>query len=132
MSRIEAFKRLYVRSSSAHSVPLSAELGKTLVLIFSFWVERGGKMLKPVRDTANWASRNGAFVVTVLAIAVSTLLAFYKNLDVSSVLPTILGLYLGQKASTSVSAHFASSRDDKCDTAQVIREVEGLTPPKDQ
>ena len=87
-------------------------------------------MLKGIREVSNWTTRNGPFVVVTLSIFIAAVLAFYKGTDISSVLPTLVGLYLGSKATSSVSAHIAASRDETCSTAQVIREVEGLVPSK--
>ena len=84
-------------------------------------------MIQIIRDAANWATRNGPYTVTLISIVVATYLSFAKDADINTLLPTLVGLYLGHKASTSVSAHFAASRDPQCDTAQVIREVEGIS-----
>ena len=86
-------------------------------------------MKKFIADVANWCADHGPFVVTILSIFVATHLAFWKDADINTILPTILGLYLGSKATTSVSSHWAASKDDTCDTAKVIQEVEGLSRP---
>ena len=83
-------------------------------------------MKKTVSEVANWVARNAPLVVTLIAIMGTMILAFYKDADVNSLLPTLVGLYLGQKTSTSISAHFAASKDPNCDTREVIKDTEGL------
>lgn len=77
-----------------------------------------------------WASRNGAFSLTFYALTASLILAFGKNADATTLLPTLLGLYLGQHGATKISAHFAASKDPSCDTAKVISTLNG-NPPED-
>ena len=89
-------------------------------------------MVKLIKDMANWSAKNGAFFVTVLTVLLVAGLAFFKGVDASSTLPALVGLFLGQTATRAVSSHFAASRDPQCDTAKIIREVEGLAPNKQE
>lgn len=84
---------------------------------------------KGVKGVANWMAHNGPFVLTLMAMVGTMVLAVFKDSNVNTLLPTLLGLFLGQKASTTVSAHLAASKDPGCNTAQVIRELEGGEPP---
>jgi len=86
-------------------------------------------VLQLLRDLFTWSARNGSFVLTFLGMTGAMLLAVSKDADVNTLLPTLLGLFLGQKAGTSMSAHWAASKDGSADTAQVIREIEGIAPP---
>jgi heme O synthase-like polyprenyltransferase len=83
-------------------------------------------MKSTIADIANWVARNGPFVLTAVCVVGTMVLAVFKDSDVNTLLPTILGIYMAQKGSQAVSAHLAASKDEKCDTAQVIRDLEGL------
>lgn len=90
-----------------------------------------------LRDFGNWAAANGPFTLSFLAMTGVMILAVGKDADVNTLLPTLLGLYLATKGGTSISAHWAASKDPNTDTAAMIREVEGLAKkateePKDQ
>lgn len=63
------------------------------------------------------------FFLTFTSIFGLFVLAFYKDVDINSSLPAILGLYLGTKASEKASAHWAASRDPNASTADVISSV---------
>ena len=89
-------------------------------------------MFKVIRDVANWSAKNSAFFVTVMTILLVAGLAYFKDVDATSTLPALVGLFLGQTATRAVSSHFAASRDPQCDTAKIIREVEGLSPEKQE
>lgn len=78
-----------------------------------------------IRDVAQWAAKNSAFVLTFMAMTGAMLLALSKDADVNTLLPTLLGLFLGQRAGTSAAAFMAAAKDEKCDTRKVINDLEG-------
>ena len=84
-------------------------------------------MKQLIKDLANWAAHNGAFVLTFLGMTGIMALAIFKDAD-STQVGVLLGLYLGQTAGRAISAHLASSRDPNADTQSVIRDVEGTSP----
>jgi hypothetical protein len=73
-------------------------------------------------DIANWCAKNGAFVLTFIAMTGAMVLAFFHDDDVTTLFPTILGLYLGSKTGTTMSAHFAVSRN--ADAAGAVKDIE--------
>ena len=83
-----------------------------------------------VSDCFNDLAKNGAFSLTLISIGVIAHLAYSKGYDLSSTLPTVLGLFLGQTTSRAISSHWAASKDPNSDSSQIIREVEGLVSPK--
>jgi hypothetical protein len=74
----------------------------------------------------NLMFRNGPFVVSLIAVLAIIALAFIKGTNIESLLPTVLGIYLGHKVSTGISSHWAASKDPNCDTQSVIRDTEGI------
>jgi len=84
-------------------------------------------MRQSIKDFFSWVSINGPFVLTFVAITGAMILAVGKDADINMLLPTLLGLYLGTKGGTSISAHWAAMKDPDADTSQIIREVEGLS-----
>lgn len=63
------------------------------------------------------------FFLTLISVVGLFALAFYKNVDVTSSLPTVLAIYLGAKTSEKASAHWAASKDPTASTAEVIASV---------
>ncbi|CAB5221402.1 hypothetical protein UFOVP244_155 [uncultured Caudovirales phage] len=63
-----------------------------------------------------------SFIITLVCVVGILALAFYRNLDLSSLLPTILGLYLGARTIDKTNVAWAASKDPKADTAKVIKD----------
>ena len=70
--------------------------------------------------------RNGPFVVSLIAVIIAGCLGLIKGVDISSLLPTLLGLYLGHRVTTAVSAHVCSVKDVDGDVNASIRDTEGI------
>ena len=87
-------------------------------------------MFKFIGNCADWGAKNAPYSLSMTALLIVAGLAFFKDCDASTTLPTLVGLFLGHAATRAVSSHWASSKDDKSDTTQVIREVEGLVDVK--
>jgi len=60
-------------------------------------------------------------VVSVLGVLA---LAWFKSVDISMLLPTILGLYWGGHAAQNISTGWALSKDPNADTAAGIDNME--------
>jgi hypothetical protein len=86
------------------------------------------KVAKFIKDIANWCAHNGAYTMVMFAITIFSVLAFCKGVDISSVVPALVGLFLGQTTSRAISSHWAASRDSASNTSQVIMDIEGTTP----
>lgn len=83
------------------------------------------EVFKIIREVSNWAAKNGAFVLTSMCI-LGTLAGKFLGLvaDVNTLLPTLLGLYLSQRAGRAVSAHWAVSKDPNANSVELIKELE--------
>lgn len=64
------------------------------------------------------------FIITLISVVGLLLLAWFKGVDISMSLPTIIGLYLVGRSATSISHVWAVSKDEKADTVETIRELE--------
>lgn len=60
------------------------------------------------------------FILTLISIAGTLLLGIIKGFDVSGVIPTILGIYIGGRSVVKSSAHWAASKDPNADTKAVV------------
>lgn len=85
--------------------------------------------MKILKAIFAWMSLNGPFILTLICIFGALGMAACKGGDLS-LLPVLLGLYLGQTGARAISAHVVAGKDPGTNTAQVIREIEG-TGPKD-
>ena len=70
--------------------------------------------------------RNGPFVISFISVIIVGCLGIIKGVDISGLLPTILGIYLGQKVGTTVSAHICSLKDVDGDINASIKDTEGI------
>lgn len=83
-------------------------------------------MSKQLSNIFNWLSQNGAFFLSFISILGAMVLALKKDSDINSLLPTLLGLYLGHQASRAISSVVAASRDAGANTNEAIRDVENI------
>jgi hypothetical protein len=83
-----------------------------------------------MKGTLNLIFRNGPFVLSFLATSIVGALALWKGTDVQTLLPAVLGLYLGHKVSTGISAHWSACKDPDADTGEAIKDVEGIETGK--
>lgn len=65
-----------------------------------------------------------SFILTLLSIIGIFVLAWYKNLDVQMLLPSVLGIYVLGRTTTNVSATWAASKDPNADTLKVVEMVD--------
>ncbi len=63
------------------------------------------------------------FFLTSVSIVGALILAFTKDVDITMLLPTLLGIYVSGKATERVSAHYNARSDPNADTAEVIKSV---------
>lgn len=66
------------------------------------------------------------FILTLISIIGSLVLAFSKNTDISVLLPTLLGIYVGAKAGVTANGHWAASKDKEADTTSVIEKTDNM------
>lgn len=66
------------------------------------------------------------FFLTFLCIIGFFILASWKNIDVGTTIPTVLGLYLAARATSKTTAMISASKDSKADLRQIVKDVEGL------
>lgn len=64
----------------------------------------------------------GTFFLTLISIIGSLALAFSKDVDVSILLPSLLGIYVGVHGGVKASNTWAASKDQNADTNKVISE----------
>jgi len=86
--------------------------------------------MKFIKDMADWCAFHGAYTVTILAMLISAYLAVMKDADINSLLPTLIGLFLTHTASRAISSHWAASKDKDCNTADILKIIEGSSPDK--
>lgn len=67
-----------------------------------------------------------AFILTLISVIGSLALAFTKGVDITIMLPTILGLYLGAKAGVAANSHWAASKDNNSNTELVIKNTDNI------
>jgi len=51
-------------------------------------------------------------------------LAWFIGVDISAVIPVILGIYAGSKTAQKISGHVSASRDVNCNSAEVIKALD--------
>jgi hypothetical protein len=64
-----------------------------------------------------------SFLLTLISILGALGLAYFKGVDVSSLLPTLLGIYVVSKSTEKSAMAWAASSDPKADTGEVIKEM---------
>lgn len=63
------------------------------------------------------------FVVTMVSLLGLFILGFNGKADVNSTVPIIVGIYLGARMGSQISAHAAAAKDETCDTMAVVKEM---------
>jgi heme O synthase-like polyprenyltransferase len=66
------------------------------------------------------------FLLALISIVGSLVLAFAKNTDITVLLPTLLGIYIGAKAGVTANSHWAASKDSNADTSSVIKDTDTI------
>ena len=64
-----------------------------------------------------------SFLLTLISILGALGLAYFKGVDVSSLLPTLLGIYVVSKATEKSSMVWAASKDANANSGEVIKEM---------
>lgn len=65
-----------------------------------------------------------SFILTLLSIVGVFVLAWYKNIDIQMLLPSILGIYVIGRTTSSVSTTWAASKDPNADTLKAIEMID--------
>lgn len=65
-------------------------------------------------------------MLTLICVIGMFMLAWFKDVDIMSTLPLILGIFIGSKSFEKASTVYSASKDGTCDTHAVIRELEGI------
>jgi len=68
--------------------------------------------------------QNFSFILTITCIVGMLLLAFFKDADILTALPIVLGTYLGSRTTDKAIAVNMASKDLNCDTRAVINDLE--------
>lgn len=75
-----------------------------------------------------WFKDNRSFLLTLLCIVGSLTLAFVKDLDVTMLLPALLGIYVTKRATEKVSAHVNARKDVDADLSDIIKTLDNQGP----
>lgn len=65
-----------------------------------------------------------SFALTLLSVVGIFILAWYKDLDIQMLLPSILGIYILGRTTTNVSTAWAASRDPQADTLKAVEMID--------
>lgn len=65
-----------------------------------------------------------SFILTLLSIIGVFVLAWYKNIDIQMLLPSILGIYVIGRTTTNVSTAWAASKDPDADTLKAVEMID--------
>jgi hypothetical protein len=66
-----------------------------------------------------------SFWLTFLSISGSLYLGYTKGIDLTVLLPALLGIYVTNRTAEKVSTHWAASKDADADTEKVIEMISG-------
>lgn len=67
-----------------------------------------------------------SFFLTLLCIVGVFGLAYFKGTDVTTVLPLLLGIYVGGRTTQKAVEIASASRDPNCDTIEAIKTINGM------
>lgn len=67
-----------------------------------------------------------SFILTLICILGSLALGWFKGVDQTVLLPSLLGLYVLGRAGQKSVAMFAASKDPNCDTENVINSLNNV------
>jgi hypothetical protein len=62
-----------------------------------------------------------SFLLTFISVVGLFLLAWFKNVDVQIMLPSVLGVYIVGRTTTNISSAWAASKDTNANTVQAIQ-----------
>ena len=65
-----------------------------------------------------------SFILTFISVVGVLVLAWYKNIDIQVLLPSVLAIYIAGRASTNISTTWAASKDPAADTVKVCEMID--------
>ena len=65
-----------------------------------------------------------SFILTLSSILGIFVLAWFKNLDIQMLLPSVLGIYVIGRTTTNVSTAWAASKDPQADTMKAVELID--------
>ena len=66
-----------------------------------------------------------SFQLTLICVVGSLYLGYTNGIDLTLLLPAILGIYVTNRTAEKVSTHWAASKDPTADTEKVIEMISG-------
>lgn len=65
-----------------------------------------------------------SFILTFISVIGVLMLAWFKNVNIDLLLPTILATYILGRTSTNISTVWAASKDPKADTIRAAQMID--------
>lgn len=65
-----------------------------------------------------------SFILTFISVIGIFLLAWYRNINIEILLPSVLGIYILGRTTTNVSTAWAASRDPNADTLKACELID--------
>jgi hypothetical protein len=65
-----------------------------------------------------------SFILTFISVIGIFLLAWFKNISIEMLLPSVLGIYILGRTTTNVSTAWAASRDPNADTLKACELID--------
>lgn len=65
-----------------------------------------------------------SFLLTLISVIGIFVLAWFKNIDIQVLLPSVLAIYIVGRTTTNVSTAWAASKDPQADTLKVCEMVD--------
>lgn len=65
-----------------------------------------------------------SFLLTLISVIGIFILAWFKNIDIQVLLPSILGIYIAGRTTTNVSTAWAVSKDPQADTMKACEMID--------
>ena len=65
-----------------------------------------------------------SFILTLISVIGLLALAWFKNVDLQMLLPSVLGIYILGRTTTSVSSAWAASKDPHANTLEALQIID--------
>jgi hypothetical protein len=65
-----------------------------------------------------------SFILTLISVIGIFILAWFKNIDIQMLLPSVLGIYIIGRTTTNVSTAWAASKDPQADTIKACEMID--------
>jgi hypothetical protein len=65
-----------------------------------------------------------SFILTFISVIGIFVLAWFKNIDIQMLLPSVLGIYIIGRTTTNVSTAWAASKDPQADTLKACEMID--------